>query len=88
MSTPSKQEKKIVAVDYKGKHFILCDEDCIDDMDILDENIAIQHEIDHNLENHVSDCHYYGIPAYIGNDSRLKEKILDIERKLSADLLK
>lgn len=73
---------KIVAVDYKGKHFILHDEDCVTDFDYIDDNIDIQHVIDHNLERYVNDCLYYGIPTYLGNNRVLIEKIKIIEDKI------
>ena len=65
----------IVAVDYKGKHFILTDKNCVTDFDYVDEYVDVEKTIKNNLENHVRDCIYYGIPAYIGENKELKEKI-------------
>lgn len=31
------------------------------------------------LKNHIEDCHYYGIPTYIGKDEKLKERIKRLE---------
>lgn len=71
---------KKVAVDYKGKHFIIQDEDALYEGDITDPYVDVDGVIEHNLEEHVDACLYYGIPAYIGSDKKLKERIAGIEK--------
>lgn len=67
---------KKVAVDYKGKHFIIMDEDCIDlGWDEVIGYINMEWVIENGLRPYVHDCIYYGIPAYIGADNELKTKI-------------
>ncbi len=73
---------KKVATDYKGKHFIIQDEDTLDVFDILNPYIDAEDVIKHHLESHVEDCHHYGIPAYIGADKELHRRINEIEQKL------
>ena len=71
--------KNIVAVDYKGKHFILHDKDRVDDRwDITDPNIHIDYVVNVGLHEHIHACNYYGIPAYIGSNEELKKKIEEI----------
>lgn len=67
---------KIKAVDYKGKHFILYDEDRLDDeMDDIINYIDVDTVITTDLADHVSSCMYYGIPAYVGSNEELKKEI-------------
>ena len=74
--------KNIVAVDYKGKHFVLMDKDRVDDTwDIVDDNIDIKTVIEKNLKAHVMDCIYYGIPAYVGNDKELNARIKELKEE-------
>ena len=76
--------KNIVAVDYKGKHFVLMDKDRVDDIfDIVDDNIDIKTVIEKNLKAHVMDCIYYGIPAYVGSNKELENKIDELEALLN-----
>lgn len=65
------------AVNYKGKHFILQDNDTITDEDDVLDWIDIDIIITENwvLKKHVTDCLYYGIPAYIGKDKELTKRI-------------
>lgn len=75
--------EKIVAVDYKSKYFILYDESCVDDEDFVIEYIsttAIIHN-DGALKNHVNACIYYGIPAYVGSNQELKDRINKLEEE-------
>lgn len=74
---------KKVAIDYKGKYFILCDEDMVDDMDYVIPyiNVDIIISNDFYLQNHIDDCFYYGIPSYIGKDEELKKRIKRIEKR-------
>lgn len=74
---------KKVAIDYKGKHFIIQDEDMIHEMDTINPYVDAEKVIAENLESHVADCMYYGIPAYIGKDTELKQKIQEIENVLN-----
>jgi len=78
MNKPNKKE--IVAVDYKGKHFILYDKDMVDELYIIDPYIDVAKVLE-NLEDHVEQCRYYGIPAYVGKDRELKEKIEELFNK-------
>ena len=73
---------KKVAVDYKGKHFMIFDEDAVGDFDILDPYVDAEKVIKEHLKSHVADCIYYGIPAYVGKDEELKKKINQIEEEL------
>lgn len=73
---------KIIATSYKGKHFVLEDEDCVDEFDIIDDiDVGRVISNESSLRNHVVDCIYYGIPAYIGNNKELKDKIDKIEQE-------
>jgi hypothetical protein len=72
--------------DYKGKWFIL--QDTIDEDDWMDVEIGEMDDpeiTDEFLEEHVNTCIYYGIPAYIGNDKELKERINNLHIKYEND---
>lgn len=71
---------KKVAISYKGKHFIIQDEP--EEFDYVLEYIDVDAIIasDRLLENHISDCIYYGIPAYTGKDKVLHERIDKIKK--------
>lgn len=59
--------------DYKGKHFVLSDDD-----DDMFGSIGIMEEkelTDAFLISHVDACSHYGIPAYIGKDKTLQDRI-------------
>lgn len=73
---------KIIAVDYKGKHFVLMDENRLDVFDDVNEYINVEKLLNNDfmLIRHVEDCLYYGIPAYIGNNKELNEKIKKYEQ--------
>ena len=73
---------KKVAVSYKGKHFVIQDEDTLDDMDTIDPYIDVDFIIEKALPAHVADCIYYGIPAYVGADKELKERIEKLEKEM------
>lgn len=73
---------KKVAVSYKGKHFVVQDEDTLDSYDEIDPYVDIEKVIASALESHVWDCLYYGIPAYIGKDKKLHKMIGRIERRI------
>lgn len=70
-----------VAVDYKGKHFIITDENMLEDLDIINVYVDVETIIKNSLVLHVMDCIYYGIPAYIGKDEKLRKKIDEIYKK-------
>ena len=72
-----------VAVDYKGKHFVIQDEDTLDDFDILDEFVDVEKIVNNPtlLKSHVYQCIYYGIPSYLGSDEKLKAQIEVIEKE-------
>ena len=71
---------KKVAESYKGKHFVIVDEDMSDGF--IDPYIDVERVIADNLEGHVSDCRYYGIPAYLGKDQSLHKRIGAINAEL------
>lgn len=74
------QSNQKVAVDYKGKHFILMDEGETTPEDFVIKYIDIDRLLtDECLLTHVLDCNYYGIPAYIGKDKELSDRIKKIE---------
>lgn len=70
--------KQKVAVDYKGKHFIIHDKDKVDD----DFDYVIPYiDLDKvNLEEYVHNCIYYGIPFYVGDDKEFTHKIAEIAK--------
>ena len=58
---------KFKLVDYKGKHYII--QDKLYDLDYEIGEIEKEKAIDKIFsEIHISNCKYYGIPAYIGKD--------------------
>lgn len=72
---------KYKMIDYKGKYFILQDkvhDECYDFEigEMEDEEIT-----DEFLHQHVLDCIYYGIPAYIGENKELAAKIDALYKK-------
>lgn len=75
---------KKIALDYKGKHFILADENQGED-EVLNEYVDCEKIInsDKLLEEYIEDCIYYGIPTYLGEDKKLKKRIKKIENDLS-----
>jgi hypothetical protein len=73
----------IKQVDYKGKYFILQDE--LDDKYGMDFEIGEMKEediTDEFLKYHCNNCIYYGIPAYIGKNQELKDRITKIENDI------
>lgn len=72
--------KKIIAEDYKGKWFILQDEDI--ESDYERKEINVEWVMNEGLREHVENCLYYGIPTYIGDNKELKEKIAKIQEDL------
>ena len=76
---------KIQAIDYKGKYFLLEDDDYMDEngMDFVLDYVDVDKIINDEkaLENHVAQCIYYGIPAYIGQDKELNKKIAEMYLK-------
>lgn len=76
---------KIVAADYKGKWFVLQDEDIEDEFCAIRPEISIEYVTGEGLRDHVENCLYYGIPAYLGNDKELHDKIRQIEKELVED---
>lgn len=67
-------------IDYKGKHFILSDTVDDDDFDVGkmdDEDIS-----DEWLMDHVGVCVYFGIPAYIGKNKILRERVENVYKRL------
>lgn len=74
-------------IDYKGKWFILQDKDRFDEdgygMDYSIGEIDIDDISDEFLEDHVENCMYYGIPAYLGNNEELLDRIKIIEETIN-----
>lgn len=75
---------KKVAIDYKGKHFVITDEDLVNEFDSIDPYVDVERILDSEttLLSYVADCNYYGIPTYHGSDARLKERIASIQTTL------
>jgi len=71
---------KIVASDYKGKWFVLQDEDVEDEYALVRDEIDVGWATGEGLLEHVENCLYYGIPAYIGKDQDLHDKIAKIQK--------
>lgn len=75
------KDKKIVfnLIDYKGKHFIIQDQNKEQDemnyMDIIIGTITKQEAMNPTYSrNHIENCTYYGIPAYIGDDEDMQAR--------------
>jgi hypothetical protein len=61
---------------YKGKHFVLSDEpdDLFGDIGTMKtEDIS-----EDWLSDHIDDCIYYGIPAYVGGDKELRGRVTEL----------
>lgn len=72
------------ALNYKGKHFILADDDVEEDWEGLDlyvdaDKVSSKETL---LRSHVEACRYYGIPAYIGKNTELKARIETIDQEI------
>lgn len=76
--------KQFYLVDYKGKHFIIQDEleDSMDELAFPKETITEDEITDKFLIRHVSFCIYFGIPAYLGKDKKLKVRIKRLEKSM------
>lgn len=76
---------KKVAIDYKGKHFIIQDHIDEDGFDIEDPFVDVEKIIasDAVLTEHIVACNYYGIPPYLGKDKVLLDKIDKLEKLLA-----
>jgi len=66
-------------IDYKGKHFVICDDNCVDDIDFVTGDIRHDELTEEFLRGHVELCMYYGIPPYVGDNEDILEKIQNIE---------
>jgi hypothetical protein len=75
-------EKRIIASDYKGKWFVLQDEDFDDDWADPRPEINVEYVMNEGLYEHVQNCRYYGIPAYLGTDEKLKMRIKEINETI------
>ncbi len=73
------KESRIVASDYKGKWFVLEDGETGDA-----PHIDIEWATGEGLPEHVENCLYYGIPAYIGANQELHDRIKRIEADFDA----
>lgn len=71
---------KIIADDYKGKWFVLQDENI--DCQYERKEINVEWVMGEGLEEHVENCLYYGIPAYLGDNQDLHKRIEEIQIKL------
>lgn len=76
---------KINAYDYKSKWFVLMDSDKEDDFDFARPDINVDWAMGEGLKDHVENCLYYGIPAYLGADQELHDRIKKIEEGLIVD---
>lgn len=77
--------KKIIASDYKGKWFVLQDEDTPDDFSYERKDVNVDWAMNEGLAEHISNCNYYGIPVYIGDNQELKDKIAKLEAELTEE---
>ncbi|HRF70618.1 MAG TPA: hypothetical protein PKV66_04235 [Candidatus Pelethenecus sp.] len=71
-------------IDYKGKWFVLQDKGIPDpqELDIIINEVE-SGDLDNDwLEEHVENSMYYGIPAYIGEDKILNERIKTIYEQI------
>lgn len=75
------------AIDYKGKWFILCDDDRVDELDYEMQHIDTEHVCGDGLESHVRNCLYYGIPDYIGSNQELHTKIAKIKAAIANEIM-
>jgi len=73
------KDGRIRAYDYKGKWFILMDEDRADFHDYERKEVNVEYVMNDGLKEHVYNCLYYGISAYVGNDKELNEKIKNLQ---------
>ena len=64
-------------IDYKGKWFVLQDLDIEDEygMDFIIDQIESDNLTESELIEHIENCNYYGIPAYIGNNEKLIDRL-------------
>ena len=66
------KKDKFYLLDYKGKWFVIQDKE--DEMfptyEVVNRQKILQKEF---IEQHKSQCEYYGIPAYIGKDEELNK---------------
>lgn len=75
----------LVATDYKGKWFVLEDKGHEDGYSFPREEINTEWVQGEGLREHVANCLYYGIPAYVGKDAALHARIEKLRRELGAD---
>jgi hypothetical protein len=75
-------EKRIIASDYKGKWFVLQDEDFDLEWVHPRPEINVEYVMNEGLYEHVENCRYYGIPAYLGKDKTLKTRIREINETI------
>ena len=73
--------KTFKKIDYKGKYFILQDPNTPDEygMDFEIGEMKEDQLTDSFLLAHNEACRYYGIPAYIGSDVNLKERLAKLD---------
>ena len=64
---------KYFLVGYKGKHFVIQDKE--DYLSLTYGTITDKELTEDYLKAHVSNCIYYGIPAYIGSNNILNKRI-------------
>ncbi len=69
-------------IDYKGKYCIIQDIDYIDELDIKIGEIKDEDITDTFLKEHIESCLYYGIPAYIGSNKELHNRISKIQETI------
>lgn len=78
---------KINLIDYKGKYYIYQDADFELDnaWDFVEDTIESEEITNKDFLEHLENCQYYGIPAYIGRDKRLnslQDKFYEEQDKL------
>jgi len=65
--------EEIKLIDYKGKHYVLYDNDVeLNSMDYKMDRISKQRALEPNfVKRHKELCDYYGVPPYVGRDKDL-----------------
>lgn len=61
------------------------DEDQMDDLyDFERPEINVEYIMNEGLREHVDNCIYYGIPAYVGGNEELKKKVNELYKEYDA----
>jgi hypothetical protein len=79
---------KVNLIDYKGKHEIWQDKDIELDpvWDVVVGELDTDKVTDEEFRNHLEYSEYYGVPAYIGKDERLKRLEAEYKKDLATGI--